>query len=177
MPCISLPRDLLFAELGRSYTEDEFQELCFEFGIELDEVTVEKLVNTAKRGVEASEEEVVMFKIEMPANRYDLLCLEGLAAALNCFVGRAQPPTFALAPLPAGGPLLMTVKPETAQIRPYIVCAVLRDISLSTAAYTSLIELQDRMHHNICRRRTLVAIGTHDLDKLQPPFTYEARLP
>lgn len=33
------------------------------------------------------------------------------------------------------------------------------------------------MHHNICRRRTLVAIGTHDLDTLCPPFTYEARDP
>lgn len=30
---------------------------------------------------------------------------------------------------------------------------------------------------NICRKRTLVAIGTHDLDTLQGPFTYEALAP
>lgn len=29
----------------------------------------------------------------------------------------------------------------------------------------------------MCRRRTLVAIGTHDLDTLQPPFRYEAKPP
>lgn len=41
----------------------------------------------------------------------------------------------------------------------------------------SFIELQDKLHQNICRRRTLVAIGTHDLSTLQPPFTYEALPP
>lgn len=33
------------------------------------------------------------------------------------------------------------------------------------------------MHHNICRRRTLVAIGTHDLDTITPPFRYTAMKP
>ena len=28
--------------MGRSYTEQEFDELCFEFGLELDEVVTEK---------------------------------------------------------------------------------------------------------------------------------------
>lgn len=36
-------RDDLFEALGRTYTEDEFDELCFEFGIELDEVTSEAM--------------------------------------------------------------------------------------------------------------------------------------
>merc|ERR1719450_1983016 len=30
---------------------------------------------------------------------------------------------------------------------------------------------------NICRKRTLCAIGTHDLDTLKPPFSYEALPP
>jgi phenylalanyl-tRNA synthetase beta subunit len=37
------------------------------------------------------------------------------------------------------------------------------------------MDLQDKLHHNIGRKRTLVAIGTHDLDTLTPPFSYEAR--
>ena len=41
MPTVNLNRDELFARLGKTYTEDEFDELCFEFGIELDEVTSE----------------------------------------------------------------------------------------------------------------------------------------
>ena len=36
---------------------------------------------------------------------------------------------------------------------------------------------QDKLHENICRKRTLVAIGTHDLDLVEGPFTYEALKP
>jgi len=39
----------------------------------------------------------------------------------------------------------------------------------------SFIDLQDKLHQNICRRRTLVAIGTHDLDTIEGPFTYDVR--
>ena len=33
------------------------------------------------------------------------------------------------------------------------------------------------MVENVYRKRTLVAIGTHDLDTLKPPFRYDARKP
>jgi hypothetical protein len=36
---------------------------------------------------------------------------------------------------------------------------------------------QDKLHQNLCRQRSLVAIGTHDLGKLAGPFTYEALPP
>jgi hypothetical protein len=42
MPTISIDSQLLFEALGRSYTEDEFADLCFEFGIELDEVLIQE---------------------------------------------------------------------------------------------------------------------------------------
>lgn len=41
MPTLGVNRDDLFEALGHVYTEKEFDELCFEFGIELDEVTSE----------------------------------------------------------------------------------------------------------------------------------------
>lgn len=44
-------------------------------------------------------------------------------------------------------------------------------------SYNSFIDLQDKLHHNLCRRRTLVAIGTHDYDTLKGPFLYDARPP
>lgn len=36
---------------------------------------------------------------------------------------------------------------------------------------------QDKLHQNICRKRSLVAIGTHDLDTVQGPFVYDALPP
>lgn len=62
-------------------------------------------------------------------------------------------------------------------IRPYVVCAVLRGVSFTQERYNSFIDLQDKLHNNIARRRTLVAIGTHDLDSVEAPFSYEALPP
>lgn len=38
-------------------------------------------------------------------------------------------------------------------------------------------KFQDKLHQNICRKRTLVAIGTHDLDTIEGPFLYDALPP
>jgi hypothetical protein len=54
------------------------------------------------------------------------------------------------------------------------VCAILRGINFTADSYKSFIELQEKLHHNICRRRTLASIGTHDLDSIEGPFSYEA---
>lgn len=58
-----------------------------------------------------------------------------------------------------------------------MVAAVLRNVTLDEERYNSFIDLQDKLHHNICRKRTLVAIGTHDLDSIKPPFIYDAKSP
>lgn len=65
----------------------------------------------------------------------------------------------------------------TEKIRPFVVTAVLRNIIFTETSYNNFIELQDKLHQNICRKRTLVAIGTHDLDTLKPPFVYDAKPP
>ncbi|XP_022766428.1 phenylalanine--tRNA ligase beta subunit, cytoplasmic isoform X2 [Durio zibethinus] len=180
MPTVSVARDRLFAALGRSYTQEEFEELCFNFGIELDDVTTEKAIILKERHLEddnSSLDDEVIYKIEVPANRYDLLCLEGLAQALCIFNGHEKIPRYTVANISKESMLKMQVKKETSLIRPFVVCAVLRGIAFDEARYNSFIDLQDKLHQNICRKRTLVAIGTHDLDTLQGPFTYEALPP
>lgn len=59
------------------------------------------------------------------------------------------------------------VKGSVSSIRPFVVGAVLRNVTIDADAYASFIDLQDKLHQNICRKRTLVAIGTHDLDTVQ----------
>ena len=39
MPIVGVSRDWLFERMGATYTQDEFEVLCFDFGIELDDVT------------------------------------------------------------------------------------------------------------------------------------------
>jgi phenylalanyl-tRNA synthetase beta subunit len=64
-------------------------------------------------------------------------------------------------------PQKMVVQRETALVRPFVVAAVLRGVTLDETSYNSFIDLQDKLHQNLCRQRTLVAIGTHDLDTLK----------
>nr|CAG4645431.1 EOG090X03QT [Lynceus sp. MCZ IZ 141354] len=177
MPTISVQRDLLFTALGRTFTEEEFDELCFEFGIELDEVTTEKQIIAKEQGGDKSKgaSEEVIYKVDIPANRYDLLCLEGLAQGLLVFLGKMDLPKFK--PVKVASCQKLIVKPSVKVIRPHVVGAVLRGLKFTQAMYDSFIELQDKLHQNLCRKRTLVAIGTHDLDKIQGPFTYEALEP
>jgi phenylalanyl-tRNA synthetase beta chain len=180
MPTVAIERDVLYAHLGRTYTDEAFDELCFEFGIELDEITSERREalkgqsNLSEKQLAALSDKVV-YKIDVPANRYDLLCVEGLSRALRIFLGDMEAPEYKLLSEPT---TVITVnKANVDQIRPFVVCAILRDLSFDEHRYASFIDLQDQLHRNLCRQRTLVAIGTHDLDTIQPPFVYDARAP
>jgi len=207
MPSVLCKEKDLFAALGRTYTREEFDDLCFRFGIELDSVTNDREIaaNELKNKIEKKEEKEKRkgkakaagkkppedeeskldidleslsteskYKIEVPANRYDLLCLEGIASALRVFLEQERPPQYHRAP----PKLRMIVKHKASdRIRPYVVCAVLRDITLTQSSFDSFIDLQEKLHANICRKRTLVAIGTHDLDSIKAPFTYEVNPP
>ena len=100
MPTVSVSRDALFAHLGRTYTDHEFDELCFEFGVELDDVTSERSMAIASDTCKltpaqiAALSEEVIYKIDVPANRYDLLCIEGISRSLKVFLGDMDAPTY-----------------------------------------------------------------------------------
>ncbi|XP_044259116.1 phenylalanine--tRNA ligase beta subunit [Tribolium madens] len=181
MPTVGVKRNLLFEALGRTFTDDEFQRLCFEFGLELDEVTTEKQMISKEQGEDcalaAGASEEVIYRIDIPANRYDLLCLEGISLGIKIFQGKIQPPVYKCIKPSSDSIQKIHVTPETAKIRPYIVGAVLRNLYFTQDSYNSFIDLQDKLHQNICRKRTLVSIGTHDLDTVQGPFTYDAKPP
>ncbi|KAH8898512.1 phenylalanyl-tRNA synthetase [Thozetella sp. PMI_491] len=169
MPTIGVDKYALYKALGQTYTADEFQALCFDYGIELDEDTEDDPLRP--------KDEAPQLKIEIPANRYDLLCFEGLVVALNVFRGKAPPPNYQVIDVPEEKLHTITVKETTTQIRPYVAGVILRNIKFDQARYDSFIALQDQLHRNLARNRTLVAIGTHDLDTIEGPFTFEALPP
>ncbi|KAK4166805.1 putative phenylalanyl-tRNA synthetase beta chain [Cladorrhinum sp. PSN259] len=166
MPTIVVDKYRLFEALGEQFTEETFQQLCFDFGIELDKDTE----NDASRPKDQAPE----LHIEIPANRYDMLCFEGIAMHLNIFRGKHATPSWRLVDIPEDKMQTLTINKSTEQIRPYAAGAILRNIKFTQETYNSFIALQDKLHQNLARQRTLVAIGTHDLDTIQGPFTYEA---
>lgn len=166
MPTVSVDKALLFEGLEHQYTTEEFDELCFQFGIELDDDTTEDVQGTDERP---------QLKIDIPANRYDLLCFEGILRALRIFLGKEELPNYRL--VQPKDMVTMKLTPDTAKIRPFFAGAILRNIKFTPQSYASFIDLQDKLHQNLARRRTLVSMGTHDLDTIEAPFTYEALPP
>lgn len=142
-----------------------------------EEEMVRKEHGTASAATANLSKEVI-YKIDIPANRYDMLCLEGIARALNVFRGVSMPPRYTLADMRGKQPQQLVVERETALIRPFVVSAVLRGVTFDQSNYASFIDLQDKLHQNLCRQRSLVAIGTHNLDTLQvlPSDGYESVL-
>ena len=69
--------------------DDDFEDLCFEFGVELEHGTAEEMQMNRVDGdgntVDISDQYV--YKIEVAANRYDLLCVEGIASAFRIYLG------------------------------------------------------------------------------------------
>jgi phenylalanyl-tRNA synthetase beta chain len=98
MPTVAVDRDELFERLGRTYTQEEFEDLCFQFGVELDDVLTEAEASAARGLTESTTGGAItgagrtLYYIAMPANRTDLLCIEGVARALNVFLGKTPAP-------------------------------------------------------------------------------------
>ena len=116
-----------------------------------------------------------VYKIEVAANRYDLLSLEGLTFALRSFLYKEPTPMVKVANIE--NPWTITISSSTWEVRPFVVASILRNINFTQDWYNSFIELQDLLHNNICRKWTLASMGTHDLDMIEGQITYEAQSP
>lgn len=82
----------------------------------------------------------IVYKIEVAANRYDLLCLEGISEALRAYLNISKAPRYTIK---NQAPKLqkIIVKKETAEVRPYVVGCVLRNITFDLKNYNSFIDL------------------------------------
>lgn len=106
-----------------------------------------------------------------------MLCFEGIQLMLNIFRQKSPIPNYTLVEPKDGNVQTLTIKSDTRKVRPYAAGAILRNINFTQQSYDSFIALQDKLHMNLARQRTLVAIGTHDLDTIQGPFVYDALPP
>jgi len=120
--------------------------------------------------IEHIDDEKVRY--EVFPNRPDMLSQEGFARALRYFFG-----------LDKGIPDYKTKKSsiklnrEKVKARPNITAAAIKNIELTDETLRSLMQTQEKLHKTLGRKRRKLAIGIHDLDKVEPPFTYKAVKP
>ncbi|XFG08372.1 hypothetical protein AB1E19_011996 [Capra hircus] len=77
-------------------------------------------------------------------------------------------------------PTLLTVRasPEVRDVRPFFVGAVVRGMNLQPGnALKRFLSCQTKLHEDLCEKRTVATIATHDLGAVRGPLLYAARPP
>lgn len=135
-------------------------------GKKLSDNELEEVINSIKPEVERiSESEIV---IEHYADRPDLFGIEGLARAIRFYLGMEKRKKYKV------GKSQFKVRVKEVPVRPYIACAVVKNVRLNDELIKSLMNIQEVLHETMGRGRKKVAIGVHDLKKIKFPVTYTA---
>ncbi|MEM3737349.1 MAG: phenylalanine--tRNA ligase subunit beta [Candidatus Bathyarchaeia archaeon] len=112
--------------------------------------------------------------LEVNADRPDMFSVEGIARALKGFLGLEKGyPSYRW----RKGRVVVKVDRSVDGIRPYIACAVIRNLKLTDSSLKDILLLQEKLHETICRKRRKGSIGIYDLDKVTPPMNYGALPP
>lgn len=109
--------------------------------------------------------------VEFPPNRPDLFSVEGVARALRQFLDIE--PGLARYTVKRSG-IEMVIEDSVLDVRPYMVCGVVKNLRFDSPGIESLMLLQEHLHRGLGRNRRNVSVGVHDLAKVKPPFRYLA---
>jgi len=127
--------------------------------------------NLPMMGSEVEREEEEQTDVQYFPNRPDLYSAEGTARALRGYLGIEKGlPKYTV----TKSPITFMVDSGLKNIRPYLGSAVIRNLNMDNAMIESLMGLQESLHWAVGRGRKKVAIGVHDLDKVEGPFHYIA---
>ncbi|MCY0874398.1 MAG: phenylalanine--tRNA ligase subunit beta [Acidianus infernus] len=132
---------------------------------ELNDVLFNLKSEVEKRGEDELE-------IEINSDRLDMLSPEGIKRAVDGILGRKL------------GEAKYEVVPTNYQLiiddvesRPYALAAVVYDVKLDDDRIKELIQFQEKLHCTIGRKRKKVAIGIHDLDKIDGKVIRYSKVP
>jgi len=111
-------------------------------------------------------------EIEINSDRLDMLSPEGIKRAVDGILGRKL------------GEAKYEIVPTNYQLiiddvesRPYALAAVVYDVKLDDDRIKELIQFQEKLHCTIGRKRKKVAIGIHDLDKIDGKVIRYSKVP
>ena len=161
MPTISVEQKLL-------------AKLLSQHGCQHDIADVDHRLPLLGTDIDRCDDEVL--DIEIFPNRPDLLSAETLSFAMRGFLHNQE--TLSNESLEPSG-VSLTVDPELASIRPIILGAVVRGLTMKDDGemdefIKQLMDHQEKLHFALGRGRRRASIGVHDLANLNPPFAVKA---
>jgi len=156
MPVITLDRDRFCSFIGRRITVENMTKWLPWLGVDIEEIGLDYV------------------KIEFNPNRVDFSSYAGVARAFRGLMGWEN----GLAKYQAvEGEIALNVDPKVAEVRPYIVAAIVHNLKLDYESVRELMDMQEDLHWGVGRDRRKASIGVHNLDMVQPPFLYTAEDP
>jgi len=148
MPTLTFDKKELINLIGKNLKDDELEEL----------------INSLKSNVEEITENEI--KVELTTDRSDMFVLEGFARALRDFIGLGSKDIKIY-------DSKIIVKQEEVPVRPYIACALVRNVKLDEKMIKNLMNAQEVLHETIGRKRRKAAVGLHDFDKIEGEIWYK----
>ncbi|WP_178915520.1 phenylalanine--tRNA ligase beta subunit-related protein [Natronomonas gomsonensis] len=104
------------------------------------------------------------FQLEFAPDRLDRLSVEGVARSLRYQYGDDR---GVYVPKTNDAEWTIEVEESVPEERPYVTGAVVRGVDLEGGELDSLIQLQEKLHATMGRKRAKGAIGVHDLAMLK----------
>ena len=156
--------------------EVEREDLEFLLGLKLpvDPEKLDELLSFIKGEVKYADEEEIHIDVK-DSNRADLWSVEGIARALKGMLNIEK--GLKRYEVAGSSNVEVTVDPRLRNIRPYIACAVIKNVKLSDAAIRHIMRFQDKMDQTYGRSRRRTSIGLYDFDLITPPLRYTVSKP
>ncbi len=112
--------------------------------------------------------------VEVNADRPDMFSTEGVARTLKGFLEiETGCPKYRV----KKSKVQIFVTNKVKNIRPFVVGAIIKNVKLDEEPFLQLLQLQEKLHETLGRKREKVAIGIHNFDVVKPPITYTALEP
>ncbi len=105
--------------------------------------------------------------VEVTPNRPDLFCVEGISRAVRSYYDNVLPEYNA-----KKSEYVLSVSPKTANVRPAICAAVVKGLEIDDELLLDLMQMQEKLHDTIGRKRKKIAVGIHDLDRISGKMEY-----
>ena len=156
MAIITINRKQFEKDIGK--LDEKMQDRIAMFGTPVEEISKENL------------------QLEIFPNRPDMLSYQGFKRSFLTFLGRKRGLKKYKINKP-GKNYKVIIDSSVKDVRPYTACAIVKGLRLNDEKIKELIEVQEKLHVTIGRKRKKVAIGIYPLEKIKLPISYKALEP
>ncbi len=115
-------------------------------------------------------------EIEVAPNRPDMLSYQGFKRSFLSFLGKKKGLKEYKVHRPKKD-YKVIIEGSVKNIRPYTACAIVKGLKLNDDKIKEIIEIQEKLHLTIGRKRKKLAIGIYPLEKIKLPIHYKALQP